>query len=316
MTSLSQLERRNAVNNVMLDALSAYYNWVKEYEQRQLLASQVKNAEGRYKLVRGEVEQGARPAIDTLEALAQLLSLQQQLTNANLQVKNSAADLSAYLWFENGTPYLLPENTVPDSAALLPGKASITDLDNALALVDGHPKLLAMDTKLGILTLERKLKMQNLVPMLSVNAVALSKKSFPGYGDAGTVSDNFKVNLDFSVPLFLRTARGAYRSAGFKLQETQLERNNLHWELTLKMRKYFNELSALEQQIRDFSRAQVAYMALFNGEVVKFSSGESSLFLVNSRELKVLETSQKLIELKAKQQKVYAGLLHSAGMLI
>ena len=43
-------------------------------------------------------------------------------------------------------------------------------------------------------------------------------------------------------------------------------------------------------------------------EEIKFSNGESSLFLINSRENKLLETQEKFLELKAKTIKTYFKL--------
>jgi len=48
--------------------------------------------------------------------------------------------------------------------------------------------------------------------------------------------------------------------------------------------------------------------------VSRFFNGESSLFLINARELKTIETKQKLIELKSKNRKALVSLKWSAGL--
>jgi outer membrane protein TolC len=50
-------------------------------------------------------------------------------------------------------------------------------------------------------------------------------------------------------------------------------------------------------------------------EEVKFSIGESSMFLVNARENKLLETQQKMNELKTKFFKSLIGLAWATGQL-
>ena len=50
------------------------------------------------------------------------------------------------------------------------------------------------------------------------------------------------------------------------------------------------------------------YKRLLKAEEIKFSNGESSLFLINSRENKLLETQEKFLELKAKTIKTYFKL--------
>ena len=56
-------------------------------------------------------------------------------------------------------------------------------------------------------------------------------------------------------------------------------------------------------------------MALLSGEKRKFEEGESSLFIVNSRENSLITAEVKLIELIAKFQKAYAGLEYAIGGL-
>ena len=54
---------------------------------------------------------------------------------------------------------------------------------------------------------------------------------------------------------------------------------------------------------------------MLKAEESKFSIGESSMFLVNSREIKLLETQQKLAELKTKFFKSLLGVQWAAGQL-
>lgn len=93
-----------------------------------------------------------------------------------------------------------------------------------------------------------------------------------------------------------------------QLQQKQLE-------LTNKVRQYFNQLSILQNQIQVQERAYENYRLLQRGEETRFFNGESSLFLINSRENKALEALQKLTELKAKYFKAYNGLFWAAGSL-
>jgi outer membrane protein TolC len=55
------------------------------------------------------------------------------------------------------------------------------------------------------------------------------------------------------------------------------------------------------------------YEQLRNGEVQKFEAGESSIFLINSRETKLIEAQAKLIDLQGKYEKEKATLIWAAG---
>ena len=72
-------------------------------------------------------------------------------------------------------------------------------------------------------------------------------------------------------------------------------------------------LQALEEQIRLQEQMVENAETLRNGEVVRFENGESSLFLVNAREVKLMESQLKLYALRAKYAKAKTMLYWSAG---
>jgi hypothetical protein len=72
---------------------------------------------------------------------------------------------------------------------------------------------------------------------------------------------------------------------------------------------------ALRKQILTQEATNKNLIALVKAEESRFNNGESSLFLINSRENKALEALEKLIELKAKFAKTVYALQGSAGLL-
>ena len=73
---------------------------------------------------------------------------------------------------------------------------------------------------------------------------------------------------------------------------------------------------ALKKQIQTQEKALSNYQALVKAEETRFAQGESSLFLINSRETKAMEAAEKLTELKAYLFKTIYALQASAGVLI
>jgi outer membrane protein TolC len=82
-----------------------------------------------------------------------------------------------------------------------------------------------------------------------------------------------------------------------------------------KVKSYYNDVVFLRQQIVVNGSALENYKRLLNGENTRFTIGESSVFLINSRELKFIEAQQKVAELRAKFFKSYAGVQWAAGQL-
>lgn len=123
------------------------------------------------------------------------------------------------------------------------------------------------------------------------------------------------LELKLAYRFFLRQGRGDYRNAKLKIQSTQLEQNKIRQEIENKVKVYYNEWFNLLEQIRINEQAVKAYQKLFDVELQKFQLGESTLFLLNSREIKVIEARQKLAELKAKFLKAGYGVSWAAGQL-
>lgn len=316
MVRLSEAERALMVNDLLYDALSAYWNWVREYQIYKVLEQAVEINEARFRFVKTEYEQGNRPAIDTTEALTQLQQFQLMQANVWLAFRNAGLELSNYLWLEGTVPMVWNDRIVPPVSVL----ARPEDMPSLVSLLENarneHPKLKSILSKIDFLEIERRLKAQYLLPKLSVKANLLSKGyEVPQDWSTTFLENNYKTGIDFSFPLFLREARGAYRSSKIKLRETSLEQDIQTLQIENKIKSYYNETVTLGQQIGLYENALSNYSKLLQGEKLRFEVGESTLFLLNSRENKVLEARQKLLELQAKWHKSYAGLLWAAGQL-
>jgi outer membrane protein TolC len=71
----------------------------------------------------------------------------------------------------------------------------------------------------------------------------------------------------------------------------------------------------LEKQLRITQQALNNYQILLRNETLRFENGESSLFLVNTRENKVMESMEKLVELRIKYYKSRYATEWAAGIL-
>jgi outer membrane protein TolC len=309
-------DQRNQLNNLLLDAMESYITWVRSYQVLQLVKANYLNASKRFDFVRKSLEFGDRPALDTLEALTQKQTFENMLTAKTLEVANARIGLSAYLWNANNSPVDLAEDVIPmpnDEVNLLAN----ADL-NLQSLIDkaiqNHPELNNYRNKLAVLGIEKKLKFQSLLPKLDVSYNHLSLGGPSLYG-ASFLDNNFKYGVKFEMPLRLSEGRGAYQSAKLKLENEQLNLNQKQIQIEIKIRNYFNQFEALQKQIRTQESAFTNFQSLVKAEELRFENGESSLFLINSREMKSLEAAEKLTDLRAYLQKTTFALQASAGVL-
>lgn len=315
----SAFEQRTIVNDLLFDAYQTYWNWARDYQLLRVLDTTIFLNEARYDLVKIAFQQGDRAGIDTTEALAQLQNFQQQREDAWLKFRKSTLELSTYLWLPNNKPVYLNEMVIPDTLWTNQsfGNFQTDVLSNWITqTVTNHPKLQQIDFKLQSLEIERRLKFQNLLPKLDLKYNFLQK----GYNVANSFNHNFfennyKFGVSAVIPIPNRGGFGDYRVARIKLQTTALERNFTELNLENKVRFHYNELLNLQKQIAIYESAYRNYVRLFEAEQLRFSLGETTLFLLNSRETKVLEARQKLLELKVKFYQAFAALNWAGGLL-
>jgi len=119
----------------------------------------------------------------------------------------------------------------------------------------------------------------------------------------------FKVSL----PLFLRKERGALKLSQLKLREAQLNLAQNTLELSNKIQGLEYTAEVVQKQSDMANRLVGDYKLLYNAEQVKFAQGESSLFLVNNRESKYIESILKQIKTQSEwvvaQAELYFNLV-------
>lgn len=320
MNNLAKVTQQSIVNNLLMEAMDAYWQWVKAHQTLLVIKNVVEVNEKRFNLVKQTYLLGERPAIDTVEALAQLNSFRFEQNQRLLEFQNSGLQLSAFLWKSTGEPYDLPSQVTPQSG--WESELSIQNFNLVLAdLLDAadknHPDLKQYDFKLESLLIEKRLKFQDLLPKvdLSYNHLAKGTQWFPTNGISNLFENNYQYGLKVAIPLRFSQGRGAYKEANLKVQETRLDLDQSRLKIQLKVQSYYNEFLNLKNQTRLQSSNFANYQDLVKAEETRFFNGESSMFLINARETKALEAQEKLIELKAKYFKTIYALQWSAGLL-
>ncbi|WP_026897915.1 TolC family protein [Daejeonella oryzae] len=314
----SAVEKRTILNTLLLDAMNSYWNWAKQYQIYNILTDAVKVNEKRVGFTKTAFRLGDRPAIDTTEALAQLQNFELLKSQALLDFQNAGLELSLFMWTGNAQPYTLTLDIVPADDIQLKNiaAAQLPELNNLLQdALENHPDLLIYNYKLDVLSVEKRLKFQDLLPTVNFRYNQLGKGyDVPQIGPF--FENNYQYGLSLAIPLRLSQGRGEYRKAKLKITETQLQQREKQWQVENKVKSYFNELMALKSQVALQEKALKNYQLLQRGEEIRFQAGESSLFLINSRENKTLEALQKLQDLKVKYYKTENSLQWAAGRLI
>ena len=299
---LTKNEQLLVVNDLLLETTSAYWNWVNAYYINTILIRSVQNNKERYEVVKKSFFAGDRAAIDTTEAHTQLQTFEIMQNQAALDLQKARLELSNYFWTANGMPYELEEDILPLSNFEL-NKISNIELGKLEELVDKairtHPKIKMTNNKSAILDIEKRLKTIELFPSLKLNYNAL-ENNLSRISSNFNTSNNTKYGVTLTMPLFQRQARGELAKTKNKIDELDWNIKYITLEIENKVRGSFAEFYALKQQVKTNEGILNANKLLFDTENIKFQIGESSLFLINNRELKFIETEQKQIALISK----------------
>ncbi|APG61350.1 transporter [Christiangramia salexigens] len=301
-------DQQLAVNEILYEASLAYFEWFAKYKELYLYENFIENAERRYNGILKSYRAGDKPAIDTLEANIQIQDRGLSLEQAQLEFFKASMNLGTFLWADENTPLELQEQVYPSPKL---GE----DIMNSGGLyfeeeLAGHPKLRSLEYKLEILEFDKKLKANKLLPKLDLEYNFLS-------GDPDIlrsyVNENYKIGFNFSIPLFLRKERGDLKLSQLKLENAELELMSQELQLRNKIRSLREQFASYLEQVEMINALVDSYTSMLKAEERKLELGESSVFLVNTREkslisarLKQIAIKQKLWDTRAELKKVLA----------
>ena len=217
----------------------------------------------------------------------------------------------SFLWLDNVPVELQPE-VVPDIQidGIVDTTLEIAGKPLDSFPLENHPKLRSLDFKVQSLVVDKRLKTNKLLPKIDLEYNFLTET--PEYINSFQ-DDAYKAGLSFSLPLFLRKERGDLKLAKIKLQYARLDYDNAEIKIRNKIVGLYQELDSYETQQLLMGDMVDNYERMLSAEERKFMLGESSLFLVNSRESKLIDATLKRNEIQNKFYSAKAKLFNSIG---
>lgn len=296
----SQLEQRLALNELLLEAGYAYWDWYLQYNSGQVLQEALTIGAIRLEAMRQMAELGDRPYIDTVEADIQYQTRAAALADQEAKLAAATAFMNRYLWKPDGTPLELDSSTQPLSAATLVGEAPKPIYTGTVdSLVEQHPYLGILAYKLDVLAIEKRYNQEQLKPQIELKYNFLNEPI--QYNPLAQFSVNdYKWGVSAQMPLFLRKERAAVQQTKLKIEQTTFERQDRRAELTAKMLSTRAEYLNAQKQLAIFTANAASTRKLLEAELNLFETGESSLFMVNMRESAAFAAALKVFEYQAK----------------
>ncbi len=286
------LEKRLILNQLILDATIAYLDWSKAYDKVLLYQQNIDNIKIRYQSVLESVKYGDKPAYDTLKVGIQLQNRTLKLQQAQVELQNKTVMLNTYLWQDGFIPLELDSAVTPKIDAFIFQSDSVIDVEN---YVNTHPDILMAENNISISKIDYRLKKESLKPTVQVKYNALSSD----LGN-GVINDydynNYKWGLSVAYPIFTRKERANVQLAQIKVEQNQAKLVNKQAQVGYKIESTYNQMLGYKTQTDLQAETVKMYRALLISEQKLFDIGESSLFLVNTRDQNLIEAELKYLE--------------------
>jgi outer membrane protein TolC len=307
-------ERKLMLNELVYEAGQSWYEWFKAYNALLIYQEALDLAQFRFEAVKSTAALGDRPYIDTLEAGIQVQTRQFYLQQAQLELANARARLSVHLWVDGIVPLEMEERVLPPTSDKYPVAILPTELSLMDSVVNRHPALNLYEYTIDQYKIDRRWRAEQLKPVLDLQykpiTEAVGSDPLAGYSP-----ENYKWGVGFSMPILLRKERGYLKMTDVKINEAEFGLNMKEAEVVFKVQQYLNEYATTRDQISLFTRTTVDVSALLAGEREMFNNGESSLFMVNAREMTYIGARVQLLEIQVKNAKSVLGASYAAGIL-
>ena len=312
---MSHQEQRVVLNDVLLGASNAYWDWFAAYQVVEVFEEALRLANERFEGVKSSALQGESPIIDTVEAHIQVENREISLQEARLNFQNKTAALSVFLWGENSVPLEVEENVIPEDKIVLSELIKDEEINQMVdSLVNNHPVMLQQQLYLDQLEIERRWRAEQLKPVVNLKYNALNEP-IGNNVVAGYSINNFTWGLGFYMPVFLRRERGQLQLTKLKIRDASLGLENLRENLFAEVNIALNDWRTTTNQVGKSESVMQNSEVLLKGEQRKFEIGESSLFMVNAREVGFIESQIAFARFLASNRKALIRLNYQLGVL-
>ncbi|MDX2129298.1 MAG: TolC family protein [Chloroherpetonaceae bacterium] len=291
--------------DLLLAASSVYWDWSEAYAQYDVIEKLFNIATERARAITERARRGESAAIDTIEALQEVEKRRGDMLKARRKAESSSIKLSIFLWNEDGSQR--PLNAAPYA---LPAVFQLTSAEierDRNQVLKRRPEAFQLELDIQAANVDLDFSREFLRPNISAEIQAMQYK----FNSIGLT--DYKVGLNISQPLFFREASAQEELAQIKVQRTVLKRLELERKILAEVDDAISELNRALERI-DAAEREVKYAQLVQqGELRRFTAGESSLLILNLRERATATAQSGLVSAKADYFRALSLYLWSTG---
>ena len=304
----AELVNKLTVNDYLLEAGEAYWDWYGSILMLQVSQEAVDLAQNRLTFVSRKNRIGESADVDTLEAFINLQNRQALKLNVLVKWEKNKNYIQNYIWLPERNPADMKPEVDMGYVAVFPD--SIIEND----YINNHPlvTLLATDSLINKASLA--LVQEYYKPQVDV-AFKL-QESANDFGQFNyNPSQNHYVGVNLYMPLLLRKERAKAKQLKYKNEIIGNKKSEIIAKVYNAQRTFYANTADLYKSVKLWENASSNYFKLLKAEQTKFNLGESSLFVVNNRELKWIDSREKYIKSYIDYRKSVLKYYHSLGLL-
>lgn len=302
LVKLGENELILKLNELYFKAIVDYLEWSVNYNNYLVFQEAEGLAKFRLEGVKRAFNKGDKAAVDTLEAYIQMQNRSISKNEYFIKAQNYKYKVSTYLWNENIEPLEMQEFTVPEAIPDMevPQEFLLNLSDTSIdGYFEAHPEIENFQSLIDNAEIERRLQFEQLKPQIDIKYNALTaRENEQWYNELST--RDYKLGLTVSMPLLLRKERAKLTLSKINKEQLSLSRDSRKLDLKRSLLADIQAAKTYTLQNDSYLSNAKNYKRLLDAEQRKFNIGESSLFLVNSRENKWLEAKVKSNEVKSK----------------
>lgn len=305
-------EKNIQLNGLLFESSLKYFDWLFSLRQLSLNNYFLDLARQRLIGIESLAIIGERAAMDTIEAAVLYQSRLLDFQNSQIENTKQNNDLASFNWQTSANDFTTFYKA-SDTLEYYFEKAKSGIVKRLYQDSFSNPIIDKYSSFQSILQIDNRLKRELIKPKLDINYNLLSNN--PNSVSPVYSQNNYKWGLDLSFPLFLRKARNEYKMSRINTQNNAFELSNKSNELNYKINALKQTISLIAEQLQNAERSARYNKQLVEAEKLKFDNGESSLFILNARENKWLESELKLTEYKLKFIKTVLNITYLKGSL-
>lgn len=296
------------LNQTLFYGLSAFLDWYSASLQYQVIRELVINSEERLEGIKGRVTSGDLAQISLTEFEVTLLTRNQALQKAKLELLLSKEALVFYWRDEFGK--MRPVSDIPDDANGIDWPYIIPPLveDEIQRTIRLHPLVAALAAEQKQAINDERLSANNLLPTLDVE--------FKVARDVGGGSETLdgtetKLGVNFKMPLGFRTAKAKNAQAKLKVKEFDYALKDLTDSMSRDIHQAIDGIEFSNQILEMNDKTVALTEKLLEQEFIRFRAGASDLFLLNNREASAITAKLERIQARIdfyKQQLSYLAI--------